>query len=119
MTFPLNYFDAMVHVANFALDTDNAGYVRGQMLRTLVQELSPLNERHAEVERALGLDQDPSTWSCNHGRIEREAYLLGARAAAAILDEFEAFEESDKSNDPDYQADEDEDASGQAEEEPP
>ena len=58
-SFPLNYRTTMTQVAELAMDANEPGYVRAKMLCTLVRELSPLNERHAEVKRELGIEEEP------------------------------------------------------------
>ena len=87
MSFPLNYRQTMTIAANLAQDKSEPGYVRAKLLCTLIRELSPLNERHAEVKRELGIEETPTAVRIDRGA-EARAYMAGvedglARAAEA------------------------------------
>ena len=83
------------------MDQGEPGYVRVRALVALVRELSPLNERHTEVKRELGIDEAQVQVSIDVGA-EARAFMAGleeglARAAeeAEIQAEEELAEEDD------------------------
>ena len=82
MSFPLNYRQTMTIAANIAQDKTEPGYVRAKLLCTLIRELSPLNERHAEVKRELGIEETPVEVRIDRGA-EARAYMQGLEAGLA------------------------------------
>ena len=76
MSFPLNYRQTMTIAANLAQDKSEPGYVRAKLLCTLIRELSPLNERHAEVKRELGIEETPTAVRIDRDA-EARAYMAG------------------------------------------
>ena len=103
MSFPLSYRATMTIVAEQAMDKKTPRYVQERLLRTLVQELSPLNPRHAEVKRELGIEEESAPPVRNHEQAEADAYMRGVRDTLASLEE----------------VGEDEDEDGDGEDEPP
>ena len=99
MSFSMNYAATMTEVANLAQDRNEPGYVRVRALVALVRELSPLNERHAEVKRELGIEQ---TTSCagDHERIETDAYMQGVRDTIASMEEADEEEAGNEDDEP-------------------
>ncbi|MDE2966909.1 MAG: hypothetical protein OXS30_05415 [Chloroflexota bacterium] len=116
MSFPLNYRKAMTKVAELAMDGNTAAYVRERLLRTLVQELSPLNQRHTEVKRELGIEEAPAEAFVDAG-VKSRAYMQGVRdgMAAAQIEAAEAAERSEEEDEDDG----DDESGGVDEDEPP
>ena len=83
MSFPVTYHNAMTEIANLAMDRSEPGYVRVRALTKLVSELSPLNERHAEVKRELGIELPADQGAENDVLSETMAYMKGVRDAQA------------------------------------
>jgi uncharacterized protein YpuA (DUF1002 family) len=110
MSFPLNYRATMTMAADVAMDKNEPGYVRARVLCTLIRELSPLNERHAEVKRELGIEE-ASVPVLIDVEAESRAYLKGVRDGMAAA-RGEAVEEEDGDEG-------DEDSGGADEDEPP
>lgn len=77
MSFPLTYQKTMTMAAELVLDSSTAAYVRERALRTLIRELSPLNERHLEVKQELGIEDGPAA-AIDVGA-ESRAYMQGVR----------------------------------------
>ncbi|MDE2893037.1 MAG: hypothetical protein OXN86_11095 [Chloroflexota bacterium] len=99
MSFPVTYHDTMTEVANLAMNRQEPGYVRVRALVTLVRELSPLNERCAEVKRELGIDE--TSVSVQTGILsESEAYMKGVRDGIASV-QCECRDEDDEFADED------------------
>ena len=82
MSFPLNYRETMTIAANIAQDKTEPGYVRAKLLCTLIRELSPLNEHHAEVKRELGIEETPVAVRIDE-EAESRAYMAGVQAGLA------------------------------------
>ena len=95
MLFPLTYRATMTMVAKEAMKKETAAYVRERLLRTLVQELSPLNARHTEVKRELGIEEEPPPPIRNHEQAEADAYMRGVRDTLASLEEVGEDEDED------------------------
>ena len=113
MSFPLNYRATMTMAADLAKDKGEPGYVRAKVLCALIRELSPLNERHLEVKRELGIEETPAAARIDV-EAESQAYLQGVRdgmAAARDEAQVEAAEEED--------GDDGDEESGGAEEDDP
>ena len=89
MSFPVTYHNAMTEIANLALNRDEPGYVRVRALTKLVSELSPLNERHHEVKRELGLEEAQPIVQIDRNA-EARAYMAGLEDGLARAAEFEA-----------------------------
>ena len=99
MSFSMNYAATMIEVANLAQDRNEPGYVRVRALVALVRELSPLNERHTEVKRELGIEETPSC-SGDHERLRVEAYHQGVRDTLDSLEALEEEEAGDEDDEP-------------------
>lgn len=117
MSFPLTYQTTMTMAAELVLDSNTAAYVRERALRTLIRELSPLNERHLEVKQELGIEDGPAAARIDVGA-ESRAYMQGVRdgmeraEAAGSTGSAEAVEGEDEDEG-------DESSDGAAEDEPP
>ncbi len=93
MSFSVSYQNTMSEVANLAMNKQEPGYVRIRALVALVRELSPLNDRHQDVERALGLSEESSESFRDLGA-ESRGYMNGfSDGLAAAEKEAEAAEE--------------------------
>ena len=125
MTFPINYENAMIHLANLSLNQDEPGYVRVRALVKLVSELSPLNERNAEVKQVLAVDEtrvvlrpDPEAQArafeqgFQAGLAEATQDVWQLRHETVLPDDEEPTEEDDEPDD-------DEEEPAEEDEEPP
>ena len=124
MTTPhplLHYPNAMNALAEIAADRHNPNYVRTTALRTIVNQVSPIHPKHNAVLQALGLEplSQPLDPANSNGFVngyptpetQREA-LLATIASYGITEEDLARLEAED-------AEEDEEAEGAGEEEPP
>ncbi|MCY3923495.1 MAG: hypothetical protein OXG27_14040 [Chloroflexi bacterium] len=120
MSFPLTYQTTMTMAAELVLDSNTAAYVRERALRTLIRELSPLNERHLEVKQELGIEDGPAAARIDVGA-ESRAYMQGVRDG---MERAEAAESTGSTGSAEAVEGEDEDegdesSDGAAEDEPP
>ena len=92
MSFPLNYQATMTMAADVAMDKNEPGYVRARVLCALIRELSPLNERHVEVKRELGIEEGSAPVMMIDRDAEARAYMAGLEEGLARAEEAQAAE---------------------------
>ncbi|MDE2967603.1 MAG: hypothetical protein OXS30_09010 [Chloroflexota bacterium] len=93
MSFPVTYQNTMTEVATLAMDRQEPGYVRVRALVALVRELSPLNQRCAEVKRELGIGEAEVYVDAG---VESRAYMQGVRDGIASVEYERARQEEEE-----------------------